>query len=440
MFSNLFKFQSTSITASNVVVSLLGVLSMPLLSRLYTAEDFSLLAFFTSSAAVMSAILTLRIEAAIPLAANALDAKRLLVSAFIVTLVASMSAFLIFWFLPIFFAQNGVLTANIRASLLILPFCLLFSGISTSILFYFIWEKQFSTIAKLKSIQALVGLAVQLGIGVFSYSVLGLAIGVIASFIVPALYFSYHGLIKNFKYWQYALNFDSLKIIRNYQSFPIFSAPEKLVSDLSLNLPLIILAVFYDPSLAGLVFVASKCVSLPLNILGNSVASLFTSNCARLIKDGEVQNEVSKIINLMLFLGLLPLSCSLYFSENLFTFIFGEEWSEAGLYLCLLFPGVVYQTIFSPISYIFYAAGENKRFLFLSMLSLVFRALPLILFIGESDVLGLYFFFLGTFLSYFIFLIFALRLCGSTYLNVSIINIKIIMICSTIPLILLLIN
>ena len=94
----------------------------------------------------------------------------------------------------------------------------------------------------------------------------------------------------------------------------------------------------------------------------------------------------------MLFLGLLPLSCSLNFSENLFTFIFGEEWSEAGLYLCLLFPGVVCQTIFSPISYIFYAAGENKKFLFLSMLSLVLRVLPLILFIGVSDVLGLYFF------------------------------------------------
>ena len=434
MLTHLLKFQSTNITASNVFVQFVGVISIPVLSRLYTVEDFSLLAFFTSSVAVMTALLTLRIEAAIPLAEKVFDARRLLISAFILTSVASIIIILIRWISASLLEDGQALSTNIGTISALLPFGLLLSGFSSSILFFLIRERQYTTIAKLKSFQVLFCVVVQLGLGILSFGVLGLTAGLIVSFIIPSIYFLYCRILKNFDVWQPTLNLNSLRIIKNYRSFPLYSAPEKLISDLSLNLPLIIIAVFYEPTLAGLIFLALKVASFPLNTIGNSAGSIFTSRCTEFIRDGEAKKKVSEIINSLLFFGLLPLSFSLYFAEELFAFILGNNWSDAGFYLCLLFPGIVYQTIFSPISHIFYASGENKKFLFLSILSLIFRVFPLIFFIGGQGVFGLYLFFLGTFLSYCVFLIFTLRLCGSTYKEIFFINLKIMMVSSAAPL------
>ncbi len=63
-------------TASGPVIS---VLIMPVLTRLYTPEDFGVLTLFTSFLTVLVAMPTLRYEAAIPLPDNEEDAANLLV-------------------------------------------------------------------------------------------------------------------------------------------------------------------------------------------------------------------------------------------------------------------------------------------------------------------------------------------------------------------------
>ena len=75
----------------------IGVLALPLITRLYTPEDFSVLAVFSSIVAIVSVAACLRLEIAIPLPETDEDAANLLALALIFCTVASLAACIAIW-------------------------------------------------------------------------------------------------------------------------------------------------------------------------------------------------------------------------------------------------------------------------------------------------------------------------------------------------------
>lgn len=91
-------------------------------------------------------------------------------------------------------------------------------------------------------------------------------------------------------------------------------------------------------------------------------------------KDGHCK-EIFKKTFWVLFLMALPPSLILYFwVDDLFSFVFGEPWREAGVYAQILIPALFLRFIANPLSFMIYIA-EKQVWNFLCMAGL----LPMIL-------------------------------------------------------------
>src|SRR5690606_18487778 len=69
----------------------LMVLALPLITRLYTPEDFSVLAVYVPILAMVSVIACLRLEVAIPLPEKDIDAANLLTLALLLSVIVSLT-------------------------------------------------------------------------------------------------------------------------------------------------------------------------------------------------------------------------------------------------------------------------------------------------------------------------------------------------------------
>ncbi len=70
IIKNNFAKRVSLLIGATAVAQLILILSMPLLTRLYTPEDFGLLAIYSSILAVISVVASLCYESAIPLPKN----------------------------------------------------------------------------------------------------------------------------------------------------------------------------------------------------------------------------------------------------------------------------------------------------------------------------------------------------------------------------------
>jgi O-antigen/teichoic acid export membrane protein len=101
---------------------------------------------------------------------------------------------------------------------------------------------------------------------------------------------------------------------------------------------------------AGLYSLAYRMVSLPGSLVGGAVANVFLPHAAEAYRDGTLDEL---LINVHLILSRLVMPASIFvaiFAPELFAFVFGEEWRDAGQYAQWLTVMLYVQFIYSPVS------------------------------------------------------------------------------------------
>src|SRR5690606_1762083 len=68
--------------------------------------------------------------------------------------------------------------------------------------------------------------------------------------------------------------YDLLALARRYRDFPLFRAPQLLLNSASLGLPVVLLAAFFGPSVAGQYSLAWSLLFAPVLLAGRAVSSV----------------------------------------------------------------------------------------------------------------------------------------------------------------------
>ena len=150
------------LVSGTVGAQALMVLAAPLLTRLYTPQDFGLLAVFVGLLSIVAVTASLRYELAIPLPSDEREAAALLVlSLSSVLVVAALSA------IPVFFYRNaiaGLLNTPALADYLdLVPLGTLFVGAFNVLNVWAIRVKAFTPLAKTKFSQSVAAVGIQVG-------------------------------------------------------------------------------------------------------------------------------------------------------------------------------------------------------------------------------------------------------------------------------------
>jgi len=323
----------------------------PILTRLYTPEEFGILAVFASIIGVVFAFIAGRYEVAIPLPEEDDQAASLTIVGYIIVLSLSLVSGV-----ALFFGGRQIVqwtnTPDLQPYLWLIPVGLFGAGMYQVLNYWVIRQKAYAVIARTKVTQNAARVSSQIGIGLLSSGPLGLLVGEVLGRVGGVGSFAFYTFRETADQFK-AVSFRGVsKAARRYRRFPLLAAPSALLNKASTNLPALLFASIFSPAVAGWFALSQRVIGLPVWLVSQAVNQVYLGEAAEIKQRSstELQNLFTKLSAVLLALGLIPALVLGVFGDMLFAFVFGENWAEAGQYAEYLSAAFLAQIIVVPLS------------------------------------------------------------------------------------------
>jgi O-antigen/teichoic acid export membrane protein len=386
------------------------VLSSPLVTRLFTPEDFGVVAAYSFLLNSLLAINSLRYEFAIPLPKEDDEAANLtgMTMALVVILSLVMTA--------IIFGIGDTISGwlnepRLKELLPLLPFGLIIGGWLMALNYWTVRRKDFRTVTAAHVSTSAGQVAGQIGFGLTGLGVIGLGIGFVIGQVLALLAY-----VRVKFPWRALRPATWGALMVKYKKFPLFSTFSSFVDIIGSQFPAVLFLAFFSAAEAGFFSLTIRILSLPLGVISNAVAQGFYPALA------EVQDDRLKTMHLfesmasaLFLISLTGFGFILATGNHLFRLVFGEQWATAGFYAQLLVPYFLVVFISSPLSSLALVQGRQKEVLWLISAVTVLRFGALI--VGaqmESAPISVGLFSLVSFLIFLVYLVWLLQLAGLT--------------------------
>jgi len=332
------------------VAQAIPIIISPILTRIYSPEEFGLLILFMSIVSILSVIVSLRYERAIIQPLDDEDAISLVVISMLVTIgVSTVLTILI----NIFYTQIQELIGNNEIDILKywVPFAVLITGFYNSLYEWHVRKKQFALSAKIVMSKGAVTAGGQVGLGTMMFPG-GLIFGYLMGIFI-AFFLLLKSFIKNKDFLILIFNKKQLlKNVKKYKKMPQYSTWGALADNISLQMPTLVIATLKHVSSVGIFGLTIRVLSLPANLLSQALSSVLFQKVAKLHYDDpdKIKILIIKIFLILNFIMIPFVGFIWLFGENLFAFIFGEPWREAGVMASILVFAVAIRFVVSPLS------------------------------------------------------------------------------------------
>jgi len=343
----------------------------PILTRIYTPEDFGLFALFIAITSIFGSIANGRYELAIVLPKKDEDAINIFALGFIITSFISL-----FLLIIILLFQDNFVTLlkneDIGIWLYFVPIAVFFTGLFNILNYFNNRQKNYKDLAKATVLKSMVLAIIQLSVGFIKQGATGLISGQIIS-----QFFANTKLLKNILKDKILISkITKVKMIalaKQYKDFPKYSMVSTLFnSGSNIGMPIII-SIFFTTSTVGFYFFANKMVKLPLGLVFASFSQVYHQKAAELYNNNV--NELYKFtlrtqykIGILLIPTLIIISLV---SPYIFSIVFGEKWFIAGEYVKYFAVFVFFNSLYSPISTLGDILNKQKLLMYFNF-SLVF--------------------------------------------------------------------
>lgn len=364
------------LTGGTVAAQGLSVLALPLLTRLYSPEDFALLAVYGAVTSMITVAACLRYNIAIPLPEHDTDGMALTVAALLSATVVSILIAVPLLSLPV---QSAALMGQpgLAPYLWMVPFGVFFSSTYDALQYWASRNRRFDLVARTRVTRAVAGIGTQLSIGAAASSPFGLMFGQ----LVNGAFGIWSLARNNWKKDQpILLSIGKASVVTQaarFRHFPIWSVPEALSNTASQELPIIVIAAIVAGPEAGFLLLAMKVMAIPVQLIGSSVAQVFLAEAPERLRDGTLAHFTRRTMWALFKTGAPPLMVVGVLSPILFPLIFGAEWQRAGWLVTWMTPWFVLQFIASPTSMVLIVTERVKLAFALQVFGLIARAAPI---------------------------------------------------------------
>jgi len=348
-----------TLMTGTTVAQAIPVAISPILTRIYTPEDFGLFAIFIAISSIFGSIANGRYELAIMLPRKDEDAINIFALGFIITSIISIVLLIIVILFNDYFIKL-LDNENIGLWLYFIPFSVFFIGIYNILNYFNNRKKNYKDIARALILKSIVLSIVQLSIGFFKNGTSGLITGEILSRM-----FSNMRLLKNIINDKLLISTISLiKIIalaKKYKDFPKFSMWAILANTLSSHLTSILISIYYNIATLGFYSLSERLLGAPIALIGKSISQVFFQEAVQEDKDtGTIKKTFNNTLKKLVFVGFPIFFLLFCIVEDLFAFVFGENWRIAGMYSQYLIILFFARFIVSPLTMVPIILGKNK--------------------------------------------------------------------------------
>lgn len=340
--------RSVSVLIGGTVASqMMLLLAAPVLTRLYSPQDFGLLAVFIAFLMFMSTVVSLRYEQAIPLPEDAREGAALLVLSMAMTvLVAAVLALPSIWYAKEVAARLNV--PGFAEYIFLLPIGALLIGFYNVLSQWAIRTREFGTLAKTRVSQSFFAIAIQL----FGAPLgpIALLIGQVAGHGAGSVSLYLQEVGKHRTLFRSVSLRDLTRIAKRYRRFPLYASWGAMFNTIGSQLPPVLFAALFSPALAGTYALANRVLSMPMQVIGKAIANVFLAGVADAGREGCLGILVARVHGKLAHIGMVPTLMLLIAGPDIFVFAFGSQWREAGVFAQWLAPWLYLVFVTSPMS------------------------------------------------------------------------------------------
>lgn len=345
------------------------LLISPILSRLFNPHDFGVFGTFLSIVSAIALIASLRYEIAIVLPKNEDVAINLLALAALLTLIISTLSFIGVLLFKYFYPGYEFLDQDLKFLLYFIPVLILFIGFYQILNNYANRLKKYRSIVNYRVSNSLVSSSVNIAMGGMKFGSIGLLVGAILGNGISVVIF-FKEMYKDIKEQSGYISKEKMKEIAfSYREFPLVNSFQSISDMLQINGIIYFIIYFFNSFIVGSFSYALRILQAPMNLLGSAMAQIFYQQASELKNNGENLKDI--VIKTMIKSALtgLPIFLTItFFGPQLFAFVFGETWREAGVYARILSPMLFFDFIRSPVSQVPLIIGRQKRLFSISLI------------------------------------------------------------------------
>jgi O-antigen/teichoic acid export membrane protein len=327
-----------------------NIVLLPLITRIYTPSDFAILAIFVSFIVILAPLSSFLYTAAIPLPKKdsvAINLSVLSLTILCFSVVIQIVTFLIFGKqIFSFFSVEELFNYWV-----LIPIGVICFNVYDMMSHWALRKSFFTSLSISRFSQTIVGSTSKIVLGWLGMGLPGLLIGQIftQSAGVFTIFIKLNSILKKQK------SEISIKLIRfshhKYFDFPKYKLPSELLMQITLKLPLFYFGVIFSQFEVGQLSLAISILAVPLAFFGNTTSQAYYSHIAILgpSKIEEILAITKTLIIKLFFASLIPGVVLMIFGNEIFGFVFGENWSMAGVFASILAIYLIFQFIYSPI-------------------------------------------------------------------------------------------
>lgn len=379
LFNSEFSKNVITLVTGTSIAQAIPIAISPILTRIYTPEDFGIYTLFLAITTVIGAISCGRYELAIMLPEKDEDAINLFALGLFLTTVIS----LVTLFVIVLFKDQILLLLNndeIGNWLYFVPLVTFSVGLFNLLNYFNIRIKKYKDLAKSTVIKSLVLAVFQLIVGFVTKGFAGLIVGQILSQISANL-----KLLKNIikdKLLLAKISKENIKEqAKRYKKFPLFSVWGIMANTLSTQLTSILMSSLHTLSTLGIYALVQRVLGMPATLIGGSISQVFFQEATiEKQKTGKTIKSFSKTLKRLVFIGAPTFILIFFIIEELFAFVFGEEWRIGGTYAQILIPLFFIRFLSSTLSPILTIFEKQKYELYINVILLVSSVVSILIF------------------------------------------------------------
>lgn len=358
-----------TLSTGTAFAQVIPIVLAPLLTRLYTPLDYGILAIYVSIAGLISIVSTGRYELAIVLPKEDNAAAGVAALSLLIALGLSGLCLMVVWIL-----QDDISgwynEPDIKPWLLLIPLTVLLSGVSQTLNYWLVRQRKFKNVSAGKISDSSLNNAFKVALGYQSAGAGGLIVGNIFGQIIFIFTTSW-GLIRDGFLGLLISSISAIgDVARRYSDFLKINTLHAFSDVAQFAIVVFLIAHYFGVEVAGLFGLTIRILKTPMGFIGGAVGQVFFQKAAEKKAAGEdLRFLVSSIALTMATLFLPVLLVLFFFGEDVFSIIFGIEWSLAGRFAAIMSPWFFMNFIISPLSLLPVVMEQQRSFFIISLMS-----------------------------------------------------------------------
>lgn len=352
--------------SGTTIAQLISIGISPILSRIYSLEEFGMFASFSALVGLVSLLVGARYEGAILLPKKDDDAANLLVLALFFNFV--ISAF----FLVVVYIYSFFTTGNHQIRFLewyyLAPVFTMFTGFAQSINNWFNRRKNYTKIVQYRVFNSTLNSGASLTFAPLELN--GLILSLILSAVFSISIF-FNKLNKDFHVFKSLVSVGRMKELAiEYKRFPLTNSIQALSDALQIYGIVYFIDYFFGKVILGVYSFSMRVLQVPMNFIGGALSQVFYQQASDTYNvGGDLQLLIRSTIKKSVVIAIPILLILLFLGPQIFAFVFGENFYEAGVYAQILAPWILLDFVRAPISQIPIIIGYQNKLLFISMVN-----------------------------------------------------------------------